>query len=241
MFKIILICFYLFTYSLSADKIKLLTEEYMPFQMITDGKLTGISIEIVQEIQKKVGNNEKIRLYPWNRGYNLTLKKEGYALFLTTRTKKREKLFKWVGPIINYDVLFFKLKSNTKKYHTLTDAKKAKSIGVDKNDVKEQFLIENNFKNLQYKISGNKQSNLEKLVNNQIELWPSGHKSALYMIKKYKLQNKVVATKIPLFVQASLNIAFNKNTPEFIIKKWQRALDDIKKDEVYSKILNKYK
>ena len=241
MFKIIVISLLLVSISLAANKIKLLTEENPPFQMTIDEKLTGISIDIVKEIQRRVGNNEKIRVFPWNRGYNLTLKKEGYALFLTTRTEQREKLFKWVGPIVNYNVLFFKLKSNTKEYRTLNDAKKAKSIGAVKNDAKEQLLIENNFKNLQYKISGNKQSNLEKLVNGQIELWSSSNRSALYMIKKYKLQNKVVATKVPAFAQYSLNIAFNKDTPEYIIKKWQKALNDLKTDGIYIQIINKYK
>ena len=241
MFKIIVTSLFLFTISFSNDKIKLLTEEYPPFQMVVDGELSGISIEIIKELQKRVGNSEKIRVFPWNRGYNLTLKKEGYALFLTTRTTKREKLFKWVGPILDYEVLFFKLKSNKKEYHTLNDVRKAKSIGVVKNDVKEQLLIENNFNNLQYIISGSIQTNLQKLVNGQIELWPSGYKSTQYVIKKYKLENIVVATKTHLFTQASLNIAFNKNTPEHIIKKWQNALDDIKKDEIYTKILNKYK
>jgi len=38
-----------------------------------------------------------------------------------------------------------------------------------------------------------------------------------------------------------LYIAFNKNTPDTIIEKWQKALDDIKKDGTYQKILNKYR
>ncbi len=38
-----------------------------------------------------------------------------------------------------------------------------------------------------------------------------------------------------------LYIAFSKNTPDDEVKKWQAALDELKKDGTYQKIVDKYK
>merc|ERR1711879_76565 len=91
-----------------ADDIQPLTETWTPYQMETKDGLSGISVDLVREIQKRIGNKKEIKVFPWNRGYNLTLEKKGYALFLTTRSKKRENLFKWVGPISSMKLVFFK-------------------------------------------------------------------------------------------------------------------------------------
>jgi ABC-type amino acid transport substrate-binding protein len=48
-------------------------------------------------------------------------------------------------------------------------------------------------------------------------------------------------TKIPPFLKSTMNIAFNINTDDDIVQKWQKALDDIKADGTYDRIMKKYK
>ena len=225
----------------NGQQIKLITEGWAPYQIEKDGKLSGINVEIVKEIQKRVGNTQKIRVFPWNRGYNMALKKKGYALFTTARTKYREKLFKWVGPIANLKLVMFKLKSNKTEYKTEDDAKLAESIAVTKNNASQQTLASRGFKNLQVKTGGDNKINLTKLLDGKAELWPVGYYVGYYRIKQRGVQDKVVVTKAPPFLEIPLAIAFNKNTPDEIIKKWQKALDDMKKDGTYKKIIDKYK
>lgn len=227
--------------NIKTNQIKPLTEDWAPFQIKEDGIVSGISIEIVKEIQKRIGNTQKIRFFPWNRGYNVTLRKEGYCLFSTARTKQREKLFKWVGPIAPLKLVMFKLKSNKHIYKTVNDEKKAKSIAVTKNDASQQVLDSMGFKNLQIKTGGSNQINLKKLLKGKAELWPSGLFTGYYRIKQLGVQDKVTVTKAPPFLVLALYIAFNKNTPDSVIKKWQKALDSIKKDGTYDKILSHYR
>ena len=225
----------------NGQQIKLITENWAPYQMEIDGKLSGISVDIVKELQKRVGNTQKIRVFPWNRGYNITLKKKGFALFTTARTKHREKLFKWVGPIATLKLVMFKLKSNKTEYKTEDDAKRAKSIAVTKNNASHQTLASKGFKNLQVKTGGDNKINLTKLLEGKAELWPVDYQVGHYRIKQRGVQDKVVIAKVPPFLETPLAIAFNKNTPDEIIQKWQKALDSMKKDGTYEKIFDKYK
>lgn len=226
-----------------AQQIQPVTEILVPYQIKNGNRLSGISVDIVKEIQKRIGNHKKILVFPWNRAYMMTLKSNKFALFSTLRTEQRENLFKWVGPLLKVKVLMYKNKNNPKIYKTLEDAKKVKSIAVVKNDAIAQYLEKQGFKNLKVGYSEEAKSftGFEKVAKGEVELYPMNEISANYRIKELGLKDKVVPTKIPPMIVKNLYIAFNKNTSDKVIQKWQKALDDIKKDGTYQKILDKYK
>ena len=224
-----------------SDNIKLLTETWTPYQMETKNGINGISIDLVKEIQKRIGNTQEIQVTTWNRGYDITLKKKGYALFLTTRSEKREKLFKWVGPISSMKLVFFKNKKRDDlEILTLDDAKKVKSIVVAKKTIANEVLSDYGFKNLE--VNSLASYSFKKLQENKVDLYPVEYHGFMYKLKKLHLEKTVVPVKMeePIF-ESQLYIAFNINTEDKIIKTWQSALDEIKKDGTYQKILNNYK
>lgn len=222
------------------DNIVLLTENWIPYQIETKDGLKGISVDLIKHIQKKVGNSEEIKLFPWKRAYNITLKKEGYALFLTTKSKNREHLFKWVGPIASMKIRFFKNHSRTDlEINSLEDAKKVSSIVVAADTISKEVLTSLGFKNLDINTIAN--YSLEKLLQNKIDLYPVEENAFRYKLKQLGLQDKIVPVKMDSFYKSDLYIAFNKNTDDKIIKKWQNALDQIKEDGTYDKIIERYK
>lgn len=223
------------------DDIQPLTETWVPYQIETKSGLKGISVDLVRQIQKRIGNNKEIKVFPWKRGYNITLNKKGYALFLTTRSKKREELFKWVGPISSMKLVFFKnAHRNDLKINSLEDAKKVNSIVVAEDTISYEKLNELGFKNLEV----NKLANYSfaKLQQNKVDLYPVEYHAFMYKLKQLKQDKKIIPVKMkePIY-EAMLYIAFNKQTPNKIIKKWQNALDEIKADGTYKKILDNYK
>lgn len=225
----------------ATDNIQPLTETWTPYQMETKDGLKGISIDLVKEIQSRIGNSKKIQITPWNKGYDVTLNNSGYALFLTTRSKKREHLFKWVGPVSSVKLVFFKNKKRDDLHiNTLEDAKKVQSIVVAKKTIANEKLLELGFKNLEINTLAN--YSLTKLLENKVDLYPVAYDGFLYKLKKLNLENKIVPVQMkqPIY-ESKLYIAFNINTDEKVINKWQKSLDDIKNDGTYQKILNRYK
>ncbi len=223
---------------LQAQEFKILTEEAPPFNYLEDGKIKGWSTEIVREILKRVGHPDNIKLISWTKGYNATLNSSGYALYGTARNAEREKLFKWVGPITEFECVLYARKDFDKKIATLEDAKKVSAIGVYKDDFQEQLLKKEGFENLQSTI--NNSLNPIKLASGEIELWANGNASAVEEIKKTKIARgefKVVYK----FCKNDLYIAFSKDTDDTIIAKWQKALDSMKADGTHAKITEKYK
>ncbi len=235
---------YIFIITLSVfatDGIQPLTETWTPYQMETKNGLTGISVDLIKEIQKRVGNTKEIKVFPWKRGYDITLNKKGYALFLTTKSKKREDLFKWVGPISSMRLVFFKNASRKDlKINSLKDAKKVDSIAVAQKTISHEKLTEYKFQNL--KVNALANYSLTKLKENKVDLYPVEYHAFMYKLKKMGLDKKIIPVNMKEAIyESKLYIAFNKQTDNTIINKWQKVLDEIKSDGTYKQILNKYK
>ncbi len=226
---------------LHAGQIQPLTEKLAPWQMETGGELTGICIDIVKEIQKRIGNDREIKIFPWNRAYNMTLKKEGFALFSTARSEEREALFKWVGPLVPLKSVMYKRKDDPKVYRTLNDAKNVKAIAVTKNVISEQFLRKEGFQNLQVEIGKSGEENVQRVLSGKAQLYSNGYISGHYLIKKLHLEKMIVMTQMEPLFESSLNIAFNIKTPDEVISLWQKTLDEIRSDGTYDQILNNYR
>ncbi|WP_407644451.1 transporter substrate-binding domain-containing protein [Dongshaea marina] len=74
-----------------------------PNNFVEKGELKGAAVELLLAASKQAGSpvsKADIKVYPWARAYNDALKGPNKVVFATTRTKEREKLFKWAGPIV---------------------------------------------------------------------------------------------------------------------------------------------
>ncbi|NVJ53232.1 MAG: transporter substrate-binding domain-containing protein [Campylobacteraceae bacterium] len=237
--KILFILLLFISISFSSAQIQPLTEPWAPYQIENKDGLSGISIDLVKEIQKRLGNKKEIKVFPWKRAYNITLRKKGYALFLTSKSKERENLFKWIGPIASVKIRFFKNASRKDlNIKTLEDAKKVNSIIVEGDTVTVDVLKSLGFNNLDLNTLSN--NRLNKLLENKTDLMPTDEVTFIYNLKQKGLDKKVVPVEMEAFFESKLYIAFNKETSDDIINDWKSVFEEIKADGTYDKILERY-
>jgi len=235
--KIIFIIMFVF---LQADNLKIMTEIFPPYQYKENGKLVGISVDIVKSIQKKIDNHSKINVYSWIRANEILDKFKNTMLFSMMRIPERENKYIWLGPIDKIDIVFFKRKDSNISLNSLEDAKKVHKIGVIRRFASCEFLLDKNFKNLDI-IYGHDDQNIKKLLRGRIDLWPSSKKPTLYELKQKHLLDKIVPIKNVVLIRGYLYIAFNKNTDKKIINKWKKAFEELKKEGIIEKIKQKYR
>jgi len=232
-------------YGADINKVKIFTENYPPYNMEVNGKLKGISVDILDAMFKIVNLNktrDDIKLKPWATGYKIVSKKKNTMLFSTTRTQQREKLFKWVGPIIATEIGVIAPKSKHLKINKVTDLNNYK-IGAVINDIGEQLLLENGIKKKNIKSVGGKNPvvlNFQKMGKGRIDAFAYETNVAMYGAKSYRIDQNDFEV-VYILKKGQLYYAFNKNTDDSIIKAYQDALDKIKADGTYKKILKKYK
>lgn len=225
-----------------SEEFKFVCSEFGPYEYTnSNGKLTGFSLELLRAILKEVKVKDNIKIYPWSRVYQMVQKEKNVLAFTMTRNKEREKMFKWVGPIAPRNVYLWQLKSRKDvKIKKINDAKKYK-IGTESNSASELDLIRRGFKkgkNIEPVHS--MKLNYRKLFRKRIDFLCDLELSVVYGLKKEGLNPKKIKKSVLLSSGLKYYYAFNKNTPDYIVKEFNRALQKLKKNGTYDRIKRKY-
>ena len=217
---------------LSAE-LTILTENLPPLNFIKDDVLMGPAVDIVKEIQRRVGSHEKIRVYPWARAYKMAMDEANIVLFGMARTEVRDEYFHWIGPIAQKrDILAAKSSSGI-IINSLEDAKKVNHIGTLRDDAKETFLQRHGFTNLVS--THDDQNNVKKLLLGRIDLWATkipGFKTICHLagvdcheiVEAYDLR------------KSEIYIAISKKTPEITVQSWTDSFNQMLEDGTILKI-----
>lgn len=214
------------------------TENFPPYNFVgTDGKVTGQSTEMVQELLKRTGQEATIELLDFSESYDLTLVGPNTALYSAARTPQREHLFKWAGPIGTWDYTFYAPAGSNQALNGIDDAKAMGVICVVQNDARHQYLLGAKFSNIETAENDAKCAQMLKAGN--ATLWFGSDSSYSGTMADAGLSESDFTSllSVPAY---DLYIAFNKNIPDDYVAKWQSELDAMKADGSYQAILAKY-
>jgi polar amino acid transport system substrate-binding protein len=216
-----------------AQGLTIISEENPPFNFIKDGIPTGSSTEVVREIMRRLNLSAEIQVMTWARAYQLALSQPNVILFSTARTKEREPLFDWVGPIYKVRFGFYARRGAGPYPSCLADAKKVGAIATYKDDVREQLLKSQGFTNLDS--SKSPHSNLKKLLSGRVDLWLYSNLGLRSVARQIGIDPNAVEMVLP-FKDLYAYIAISKGTPQAVAQKWQATLDDMKREGTFRKI-----
>ncbi len=221
----------------SADKLTLLTEDLPPQNYVEDGELKGLGVDMVRELQRRLGHEGDIQVVPWARGYKAALKQPNVALFSTARSTERERLFKWVGPLMDISHTFYKRRGSPIELDSVDDARSVDRIATYRDDIREQYLKERGFTNLD---SSPKQiSGARKLLEGRVDLWFDSNLSAPQVVEQ--LGHDPAELEPVLAVHSnSLYIAISNETDDTVVARWQRTLEAMAQDGTFRRIHNRW-
>ena len=225
----------------SHSSIVLLTENFPPYNMAKNGKnfaqnenIEGIAVDILRETFKRADIPYSMTLrFPWERIYHLALENPGYGVFVTARVPERETLFKWVGPIGPDDWV---LLARGDSPITLTSLEQARQyrVGAYNGDA---IALSLEKQGLAPVIVLRDQDNARKLQAGQIDLWATGAPAGQFLARQVGFSGFKTVLR---FNQAELFLALNKDVPDEVVNKLQKALDQLKAEGVVEKIRAKY-
>lgn len=213
----------------AAAPVVLLTENFPPYNMSSDGKsfarednIQGIAADIVREMFKRAAVPYSMTLrFPWDRVYKQALETPGYGVFVLARQADREHLFKWVGPIGPDDWILLARKDSKVSLDNL-DAARGFKIGAYKGDAIAQHLAK---QGLRPALVLRDQDNAKKLVNGEIDLWATGDPAGRYLARQVGITDLKTVLR---FNGAELYLALNKQVPDDVVKALQAALDQMR-------------
>ena len=220
-----------------SQELTILTENMPPLNYVENGVLVGPSVEIVREIQRRVGSHEPIQVYPWARAYKMSLEQENVVLFGMTHTEARHDQFKWIGPLATKRDILVAKKGSGITINSLEDAKKVKSIGTLRDDTRERLLESLGFTNLEP--VSDEQLNAKKLVLGRIDLWTYKIPGLRTICELAGLDYNQVEEVYHLR-EITLDIAFSKKTSDSIVERWRKAFNEMLADGTIMRIQKKW-
>ncbi|MBC2679801.1 substrate-binding periplasmic protein [Pseudomonas baltica] len=221
--------------------IVLLTENFPPYNMASNDKnfaqeenIRGIAAELVREMFRRADIPYSMTLrFPWDRIYKLALSNAGYGVFVTARLPEREQAFKWVGPLGPDDWIMLARADSPITLQTLDQARPYR-IGAYKGDAIAQSLAERDMRPI---VALRDQDNARKLLDGQIDLWATGDPAGRYLARLEGINGLKTVLR---FNSAELFLALNKDTPQAVVERLQRSLDEMRRDGFVDRVFADY-
>lgn len=230
--------------SAAAQDITVVTfPNYYPYNFEKDGKVTGMSSEVVNAVLERAGIAAKVKVYPFVRAYKTAAHEENVLIYSIARIEERERLFKWIGPIAPLDDYFlFRLKKRGDLViRSLEDAKKYK-IGVTRNSIEQQFLERQGFevgKNLE--VVTETTQNYRKVLTNRIDFCMGTPLSVSAQMEALGLPFAELEKALLLIEQKEgLYMAFGRPTPDGLVNQVREAFEEIRAEGMADRIAEKY-
>ena len=214
-----------------------MTEEFAPFNYDEDGELKGISVEIFYKIWDKLNlDYNEIQMLPWARAYYNLQNRSNQVLFTTSRTDKREHLFKWVGSIYTARLVLIGKSDSNIDIDNFSDLDQY-SIGTVRDDVSEQLLITGGISLSDLHRVNTLEQNVSKLNLGRVDLISYAEESFLQYLKDNEFDRNYYRV-VYVIEQTESYYAFSKDVPDSVILIFQRALDSLEQDRM--EIVNRY-
>lgn len=214
--------------SARSETLTITTEELPPFNMVRDGRMVGVSTDVLVEALAQTGINYKISTYPWLRAYEMALKDSATCVYSTTYTDERSHLFKWVGPLAKDHWSVFALADNPVSVKSLDDLRGYR-IGTGKGDALEMYLKQNGFQveAVVHPAGAANDLNLKKLESRRIDFWAAGQMTGNFAAAQLGLSN---VKEVLSFRETALYMACNRSVPDEVIAELNAAVRKIAGD-----------
>ena len=223
---------------------RILTEEYPPYNYTERGKITGLATEVVEAVLDELKLRGDFQSLPWARAYETARSTPGVLIYCIGRTPERDKSFKWVGVIAPTNYYLFGRPGTRYQVDSLEDAKQYRIATVNE-DVGEQFLVARGFvkgQNLQPSVKYG--LNYEKLKMQRVDLWIINELTASHLAREAgdnPTETLARVYRIPELSGEGYYMAFGNLTPDATVDKFRRALEAIKQSGRYEQLQRKWK
>jgi polar amino acid transport system substrate-binding protein len=217
----------------------LVTEENPPFNYTDQGKVVGLSTEIVAELGKRASVPLQIKSMPWEQSYIAAQRDKETCIYSTARIDNREQIFTWIGPIATNQWVLIGRSDFAGSVKKIEDARKYR-VGVVAKDAKIEFLMSKGVTDLR-EVSEDSlvppRLGLGRDDPNRLDLWATSAYGARRTAARANVKDlKVVLNlhRVPLY------LACGRNTAPETVKALNQAFERATKDGMLKRITSRY-
>jgi polar amino acid transport system substrate-binding protein len=210
-----------------AQAIQAVTED-TAYTYLERGRVSGPATQHVRAALARAGFSDmQIDLYPWARAYAMASSQPNVLIYLIARTPEREAQFKWVGELMRIEYHLYKLAARQDIKADSLEAARRHSIGVMRQDVRQQYLQKKGFQHLV--VSASNEANFQKLLAGRIDLIPLPRADVALLCAKFKVDCSTLASVLTLDeLTVGLYMAFSRSTDDRVVERLQQAYTSLR-------------
>lgn len=218
--------------------LRILTENWPPVSYEENGTAKGMAVELVQRIQRDLGDNTKIEVIPWARGYRMLLDKPNTVLFTVVRNPERERLFTMLGPLAHGNTSLFALNTKaTAKPRSLHEIREKAVIAATRGTAFEAVLHQQKIKNIVD--VGDTETGVKLLLAGRVDYLCDDSLVITDIQRKLSVPANRMKS-MAILDQYDLYLGFSPGTDPVVLQSWRQSLERLKKSGAYGQIHRKW-
>jgi len=214
----------------------LLTDYYPPLSMmVANNQVGGLTTELAQALFQRAKIPAHIKLWPWAAALAVAAKANNTCVYPTTRTPKRETLYKWVGPLTADPWVLYAGPLSPKIKITRLEDVAPYRIGSYSSSAEGQYLSTHH---LTLVMESDDEANPRMLAGGRIDFWATSIYRAPYEIQKGKFHGfyPVLMFKTDNYTY----LACNTTVADSTITHLNQLLQRMRQDGAIDKIRARY-
>ncbi len=200
--------------------------------------ISGLSVEFVREIQKRLENTDSINMVTCPRFKYKLFNEPNVVGFSVARTPEREDKFHWIALMMRKPWTLYEKRGSGLQIKNLEDAKKVKSIGVARGDVRADYLKQKGFTNLEDVYEH--ELNIKKLLYGRVPLIFYSAHGASHICRKLDIDFNELNPVLTPNSSMSYIVMSKKGTSIEAVKEWKEIAQQIKDDGTFQKMAEKW-
>lgn len=223
-----------------AEQYLVVTEEWAPYNYMDNNRLTGMTTDIVRAIMALTGDNFDIMLMPSMRTTRALDSRPKTIMYSLFRTAQRERLYKWVGPILEESIYPYQLRDAQPSVNSLDELQHAPRITTRQDGLIPQVLQAKGFDNLDKSAAGNLQLYRMLLAGRTGIIAGDTGAGVAYYSHQLNIAPRTLR-QIPVeLYRSSLYIAFSRDSDDRVVAAWAHALDQLRESGQLARIQHQY-
>ncbi|WP_028865982.1 substrate-binding periplasmic protein [Psychromonas aquimarina] len=194
-------------------------------------------VEVINELTSALHHENKMREVSFKRGLHNVQKEDNVFFFAVQRTAARENTVKWVGPISQAQDYFYEWRSRPTGIKKLEDAKNLR-VCVLNGSVHDSLLSKMHFT----KLSRNSDyANCFKMLKlHRVDLAITSNDTIEDKLMQTNIRSQHVRQTSVVVLSGNVYLALSKNIADQEVKKWNSALEAIKRSGKFKEMADLY-
>ncbi|MDO6719260.1 transporter substrate-binding domain-containing protein [Psychrosphaera sp. 1_MG-2023] len=234
--------------SVAVQRVRIITVEEAPANYLnSSGQADGYVTDIINAMQLNIQSQSNlltenqhavaIEFVPEARSLSILQSDKNVVMFSISKTKSRQNQYLWIGKVMKKAWQVYSLPDTQIEISDINSLRQLDAIGVVRGDIREEWLIEKGFSNLQ-SVTHHAQ-NLQMLLRGRVPVIihePLGILSNLQAID----QGIEIVKPTYLLNTSSVYIVMSASSDPEIFNQWRNAYLSIKQDGTLKEISLKW-